>query len=57
MEPYTPRYAKPTQSISNRILRWLIPIILLAVGAAVGVAVGVAVARYDTQLPFRHHGM
>ena len=36
MEPYIPRYAKPAQSNSTKVLRWLLPIILFALGAALG---------------------
>jgi len=36
LEPYIPRYAKPAQSNSTKVLRWLLPITLFALGAALG---------------------
>jgi hypothetical protein len=36
VEQYTPRYAKPIQSVSNRMLRWLFPVVLFALGASIG---------------------
>lgn len=36
MDPYSPRYAKPSKEGLNRSLRWAIPIALFALGAALG---------------------